>query len=292
MPSESSHTLKTADGATLAWRRSHCDAAAPGVPLVFIHGAASNMTRWSEFVETTTLRETRDLLRIDLRGHALSMHRGPTSLEIWSDDIAAILVQENIPRAILVGHCLGANVAVMFAARHPDKTAGLVLVEPMLRAALTGTLGHLRPFTPLLRIAIVAIRLLNRVGLYRRHLEGLDLHTLDREFRQRLAEPGGIEALVERYASPLADLRTMPAANYLQDLVEVMRPLPLERIQAPFLALLSAGRAFADPRLTRALLSTLPRGEIIDVDAKHWIPTEQPEAMRGAIETWCARLGS
>jgi len=292
MPSETTHTLKTADGATLAYRRSHCDATAPGVPLLFIHGAASNVTRWSELVETTTLAETRDLLRVDLRGHAQSLHRCPTSLEIWSDDIAAILAHENIPRAILVGHCLGANVAAMFAARHPDKTAGLVLVEPMLRDALTGTLRHLKPLAPLLRIAIIAIRLLNRLGIQRRRLETLDLRALDNEFRQHLAKPGGIEALVERYASPLEDLKTMPAANYLSDLVEVMRPLPLEKIRAPFLALLSTGRALADPPLTRTLLSTLPRGEIVDVEAKHWIPTEQPEAMRSAIEAWCARLGS
>jgi len=287
---ETLHTLITADGATLAYRRWRAPAAVQALPpLVLLHGAASNLTRWSEFVEQTRLRETRDILRLDLRGHGQSLYRGRISLEIWSDDIAAILKQAGIHQAILAGHCLGANIAAMFAARYPQMTAGLVLLEPILHTALTGQLRRLRPFIPLLRLAIVIIRALNRLGLYRRHFDTLDLRELDREFRAHLQHPGGGETLAKRYASPLHDLRIMPSANFLQDLIEVERPLPLEKIHAPFLALLSTGRTFADPNITRTLLSRLPQGEIQTLESKHWIPTEQPQAMRKAIETWCEK---
>jgi pimeloyl-ACP methyl ester carboxylesterase len=285
------HTLITLDGATLAYRRWRAPATAQALPpLVLLHGAASNLTRWSEFTEQTRLRETRDLVRLDLRGHGQSLYRGRIGLEIWTDDIAAILKQEGIARAILVGHCLGANIAATFAARYPDRTAGIVLVEPMLRDALTGQLRTLHPYLPLLKLAAFLLLTANRLGLYRRHLEPLDLRELDREFRARLAEPGGSEALVKRYASPLHDLKIMPSANFLQDLIEVERPLPLEKIHAPFLALLSSGRTFADPDITRARLSRLPQGEIQMLDAKHWIPTEQPQAMRDMIEVWCEKI--
>lgn len=284
------HTLVTVDGATLAYRRWRAPQIAQALtPLVLLHGAASNLTRWSEFTEQTRLRETHDLVRIDLRGHGQSLYRGRIGLEIWSDDIAAILKQEGITRAILVGHCLGANIAATFAARYPEMTAGIVLVEPMLHDALTGQLHTLYPYLPLLKLAAFLLLTANHLGLYRRHLEPLDLRELDREFRARLGKPGGSEALVKRYASPLHDLRIMPSANFLQDLVEVERPLPLKNIRAPFLALLSTGRTFADPDITRARLSRLPQGEIQMLDAKHWIPTEQPQAMREAIETWCAK---
>jgi esterase len=285
------HTLITVDGATLAYRRWRAPLNAQALtPLVLLHGAASNLTRWSEFTEQTRLRETRDLVRIDLRGHGQSLYRGRIGLEIWTDDIAAILRQEGIARAILVGHCLGANIAVTFAARYPDMTAGIVLVEPMLRVALTGQLRALYPYLPLLKLAAFLLLTANRLGLYRRYLEPLDLRELDREFRARLGKPGGSEALVKRYASPLHDLRIMPSANFLQDLVEVERPLPLKNIRAPFLALLSTGRTFADPDITRVLLSRLPRGEIQTLDSKHWIPTEQPQAMRDKIEVWCEKI--
>lgn len=284
---ESQHKLVATDGATIVYRR--WPAAAPGSlpPLVLMHGAASNMTRWSEFVELTGLRQTRDIIRLDLRGHGQSVYRGILKLEIWADDIAALLRQEKIEKAIVGGHCLGANIAIMCAARHPDRIAGLVLIEPMLRDALTGSLRKLQPYAPLLKFAIAVILFFNRLGVHRRHIETLDLRALDRQFRQRLAQPGGGEALVKRYASPIHDMRIMPAANFLQDLVEVIRPLPLEKIRAPFLALLSTGRTFADPDITRAALSPLTNGTIQTLDAKHWIPTEQPEAMQSFIEAWC-----
>lgn len=287
---ETSRTLITADRVSLAYRRWRCPVPGRFPPLVLIHGAASNLTRWSEFVETARLKENRDILRVDLRGHGQSLYRGKLNLEIWADDIAAILRHEGIDRVIVGGHCLGANVSVMFAARHPAMTAGLVLVEPMLRKALTGTLRRLRALAPLLRLAVAAIRLANRLGIYRRNLEELDLRELDREFRAHLNAPGGGDVLIKRYASPLHDLRIMPTANFLQDLIEVTRALPLDRIHAPFLALLSTGRTFADPDITQRLLTPLAQGEIHTLDAKHWIPTEQPEAMRSAIEEWCNNL--
>jgi len=287
---ETAHTLTTPDGAAIAYRRWHAPSGSHQPPLVLLHGAASNMTRWEEFVEETTLRQSRDILRLDLRGHGRPLYRGRIGLEIWANDLALILNQEQITQAVVGGHCLGANVAIMFAVQHPRRTAGVVLVEPMLRPALTGALRRLMSFTGLLKATIAIIRLLNRLGLRRRHLDYLDLRALDREFRQRLGEPGGSDALVRRYASPLHDLKIMPAANFLQDLVEVTRALPVAAMHAPFLALLSTGQTFADTGMTRNLLDTLPLGEIHTLDARHWIPTEQPVAMRTVIESWCNQL--
>ena len=287
---ETAHTLNIANGATVAYKRWRSLGGATHPPLVLIHGAASNMTRWSEFVENTTLKATRDILRVDLRGHGQSRYRGRMNLEVWADDLAAILRQENISQAIVGGHCLGANVSVVFAARHPARTAGLVLVEPMLRPALTGALRKLVPFAPLFKTATAALHLGYRVGLHRREIETIDLRELDREFRQRLAQPGGGAALVKRYASPLHDLKIMPTANFLINLMEVTRPLPLASLASPFLALLSTGRTFSDPHITQTLLASLKHGTLVTLDAKHWIPTEQPEAMRTAIEAWCNNL--
>jgi len=284
--------LNTADHARVVYRRRRSTTAGDREPLLLIHGAASNMTRWSEFVERTALTATRDIIRLDLRGHGQSLYRGRIGLEIWCDDIAAVLRQEGRQRAILAGHCLGANVAVMFAARYPGQTSGVVLVEPMLRQALIGKLRRLSRMALPVRMMIGLIRLLNRMGIYRRHLGTLDLYELDKEFLSRLAEPGGSEFLVRRYASPWHDLKIMPSANFLQDLLEVIRPLPLDRLQAPFLALLSTGRTFVDPGITAAVLSDLSRGEIHRLDAKHWIPTEQSQAMRDLIAAWVMNLAA
>jgi esterase len=283
---ETLYQLDTADQARVTYLCSRGAAGRGHTPLLLIHGAASNMTRWSEFVERTALTAEHDIIRLDLRGHGRSLYRGRVALEIWCDDIAAVLRQEGHQRAILAGHCLGANVAMMFAARYPHQTHGVVLVEPMLHQALIGTLRRLSRLAMPVKALLAIIMLLNRLGIYRRHLAALDLYELDQTFRVRLGEPGGDQALVRRYASPWQDLKTMPNAIFLQDLLEVIRPLPLDMIRGPFLALLSTGHTFVDPEITAALLSGLPQGEIHALDAKHWIPTEQPQAMRQLIEAW------
>ena len=241
-------------------------------------------------MQTTASTTTRDIISIDLRGHGRSLYRGRIGLEIWCDDIAALLHQEHCPAAVLIGHCLGANVAMMFAGRHPQLTAGVVLVEPMLRQALIGKLARLSRMSLPVRALVAVIRMFNSMGLYRRHLAPLDLFELDKLVRARLGEPGGGAVLERRYASPWQDLKIIPSANFLQDLLEVVRPLPLGKMRAPFLALLSTGRTFVDPDVSAALLSALPSGEIHTLDAKHWIPTEQPQAMRELIDAWVADL--
>ena len=261
--------------------------------MVLLHGLASNLTRWSEFIARTSLGEAWDLLRLDLRGHGGSLHRGRVGMDAWCDDLADVLDAEGYRRAVLVGHCLGANVAIEFASRDPDRAAGLVLIEPMLRQALTGTLGKIARLRPLFVPVAWLIRALNALGLHRRSLRPLDLEALDRETRAAVAAARTAEALVTRYASPWLDLRTTASGAYLQSLIAVSGGLPdLATVRARALALLSVGTAFSDPALTERLLAAMPNCAIVKLDAHHWIPTERPDEMRRLIEEWCARLDS
>jgi pimeloyl-ACP methyl ester carboxylesterase len=284
------HELTAPDGVTIAYRLWR-----PGRPrrvLVLLHGLASNMTRWSEFVAATSLRDSWDLLRVDLRGQGASLWRGRVGMAEWCADLAAILDAEGYPRAVVAGHCLGANIAVEFSVRHPARTAGVILIEPMLPDALAGAMGRIATLRPLFRPAVWLVRGLNRLGLHRRRLASLDLEALDRQTRAAIAAAGSSERLLARYASPWLDLRTTATAPYLQALLAVTQPLPdLAAIKSPVLALLSAGSTFSDPARTRARLRAVPACRVLMLPARHWIPTEQPEAMRSSIEEWCQGLG-
>lgn len=281
-------TLTAPDGARIAYARSGAPGAARA--LVLVHGVASNMSRWSEFAGQTALGDSWALLRLDLRGQGRSVHRGRAGMAEWCADLVALLRAESIARAVVVGHCLGANIALQFAARHPASVAGLVLVEPMPPEALTGQMRRIARLRPLLVVLARLTRALNALGIHRRRLDELDLEQLDRETRAALAAGPRGEALLARYASPFADLRSTPTGAYLQALAAVTAAWPdVGRITAPALALLSARSSFTDPQRTRAALRTLPDCDIVELDARHWIPTEQPQAMRAAIDAWVAR---
>jgi pimeloyl-ACP methyl ester carboxylesterase len=273
------------DGARISYR---LERAGPGRPvLALFHGMASNSTRWNEFARDSRLRASCDLLLVDRRGQGLSPWRGATGMREWCEDLAGILAAEGYPRAYVGGHCLGANLAIEFAARHPALTAGLVLVEPMPREALQGTLARVARLRWLLHLGVGAARLANGAGLRRRRLAALDLEELDRRSRERIAAGAPSESVLTIYASPFADLACLPTVSYLRDLLAVTAPLPpLRDIRVPVLALVSGRSTMTDPARTRAALAAFTDLSCVEIDARHWIPTEQPAAMRSAIDDW------
>lgn len=280
--------LTTSDNAKISYRVLR--EGSPKRVLVLLHGMASNLTRWSEFVEQTALKESWDLLRLDLRGNGRSAFRGCITREAWCDDLAAILDEEGYSQAVLIGHCLGANIAIQFAIRYPGKTAGLVLIEPLFPESSVGMLKKIQSYRMLLPALIACIRFLNRLGLYRRYLPQLNLQELDRETRTLMASTGTPDALVRRYTSLWLDLRFMPTAAYLQSLRELLRPLPsLADSIVPKLLLFSTGKLFSDQEASRQRCASFQNSEIKVLDSHHWIPTEKPVAMREELERWCRK---
>jgi len=250
--------------------------------LVLVHGLASNATRWWRLAADGALPGW-NLVFPDMRGHAGSNVRERIGMRQWCDDLARLLDRAQCERAVIGGHCLGANIALHFAARHPQRTAGLILIEPMPARAMRGTLQAVRALRPLLIGAARCGLALNALGLHRRHIAGIDLEQWD-----RAVEAGTLD--LAQYASPLSDLRYLPTAAWLQALAALGAPPPdLSSIGVPALVLLSRGSDMTDPEKATAILRALPRAEFSMLDARHWIPTEQPEAMRRAIEGWLLR---
>lgn len=255
--------------------------------LVLIHGLASNGTRWNELARRLATPDGWTVLVPDLRGHGRSIDRDRVHADAWLQDLARMLDREGFARAMVGGHCLGANLAVRFARCYPGRTAGLVLVEPLLPEALSGTFALLSRFRRVLPFLAGLARLLNRAGIRRRNFPELDLEQLDRATRAHMAESGNTREMTRRYGSPLPDLRYMPVCAYLSALYETVRPLPsLEEIRTPVLAVLSIGGRFGDPDAVRKHLSRLPVVEVNTVEAVHWIPTEQPEALYRTVYRW------
>jgi esterase len=280
-------------GDTLSWRQTPAQvpASPPRPPVVLLHGLASNLTRWSEFVAHTRLARHHDLLRVDLRGHGASPTRGKLCLERWSADLAALLDASAAPRAILIGHSLGAQVALHFASTRPRRTRALVLIDPVFRSALHGKWRRIARYGPLFALGSTLARALNALGLRRRHMRSLDLEQLDRAAREALRDPATEAAFIAQYSSTWADLKTFRTAHYLQELVELFRPLPAPATFAmPVLVLLSTGATFATLDDTRKIAAGFPRGTVDTIDCHHWPLTERPAEVRERIERWIEAL--
>lgn len=276
------------DGYTLAYRqRSPVTAEAEGA-LVLLHGAASNGTRWWHFTDHTRLDGHR-LLAPDLRGHGDSIWRGPAGMDHWCEDLVALLDHVQVERAVVAGHCLGANLAAHFAARHPDRCAGVVLIEPMLSEALTGRMAWLRRLAPLLRAGAWLVARVNRIGLYRRRLRRVHLRELDAPVHAASSQEAASAppALLQVHGSLRHDAGVLPLAQLLANFVELLRPLPLADIQAPVLVIQASGRRMTDAALTRRRMeAALGNAHFVELPSEHWIPTTHPDRLRAMIDEW------
>ena len=282
--------LEAADGAELwYWIRRCARGSAPAALL--IHGAASNHTRWSEFTRHTTLGQRYDLVRPDMRGNARSLCRGRLDLGVWCRDLAAILDAESYGSAIVVGHSLGAQIALHLAASHPKRVRALALIDPVVPEALTGKRLWTKRMEPSIRLAIGVGRVANRIGLRRRDFPLMDLEALDAQTRTAMEGDEVPDELVRRYSALGLILKHMPTANYLQQLVATAAPLPeLEAVTMPTLVLQSTGVDFMDRARSSAALARLPDLELVEINATHWPLTERPDEVRRAVEVWVEGL--
>ncbi len=258
--------------------------------IAMIHGMASNSTRWSELVSKTTLKEMWDLLRIDLRGHGLSMCRGRISRKLWSRDLRDIINAESYRDVVLFGHSQGAQVAMQYGLDDMSGVKGMILIDPVFDKNLTGLLGMARRFKLVLWLMVLLLWFFNLLGFRKKSFPIRDLYLLDKETRQFLLENPDKD-IAELYMSPVADLRYLPLANYIQDVIEVVRPLgAIDKITCPVLVLLSKGASMSDVDKNTAIIKQMPNSRIEYIDADHWLLTEKPEEARQAIERWCNSL--
>ena len=111
--------------------------------VVFIHGAGLDHTVWMG-LERYAARSGRNVMALDLPGHGRSEGKPLTSITTMADWIIAVLDEQGIAQASLVGHSMGALVAFDCASRHPDRIEHSVLLgfacpmtvgPPLLEAA-------------------------------------------------------------------------------------------------------------------------------------------------------------
>lgn len=258
--------------------------------LVLVHGMASNMTRYSEFVENTELSKTWDILRLDLRGHGHSVFRGAINLREWSLDLGEILDAERYQDCVIIGHSLGAQLALYYAKHYPSRVAGIGLVDPVLHEALHPKYKNVYRTRLILWAVIGLVRLGNMLGLQRKKLPYRDLWKLDIETRAKLEKAGGLNNITEQYGSPWPDLVQFPVSNYLKEIIETLRPVPgIDSIKIPMLALLAKAPTYTKPEVTSKILAGIKQCETVDIHAYHWPLTEKADETREAIERWCSK---
>ncbi|WP_253774975.1 alpha/beta fold hydrolase [Goodfellowiella coeruleoviolacea] len=125
MTAKTHHFTVHHDGVTIPVSRG-----GRGRPLVLCPGLLTTQAGLHELAES--LRCDHDVVTFDLRGHGRSSAAGRYSFAALLGDLVAVLAElarRGMPAPVLVGHSLGADLIVHYAAEHPDAVAELVLID-------------------------------------------------------------------------------------------------------------------------------------------------------------------
>jgi flavin reductase (DIM6/NTAB) family NADH-FMN oxidoreductase RutF/pimeloyl-ACP methyl ester carboxylesterase len=92
-----------------------------GSPVLLIHGVGMQASIWAPQIET--LSRSHDVIALDMLGHGGSS-RPPadTRLSDYSDQILALLDHLGLDKVHVIGHSMGALVALEFALSHPGRS--------------------------------------------------------------------------------------------------------------------------------------------------------------------------
>lgn len=108
--------------------------AGQGPDLVMVHGLSGNLAAWHLHL-VPLLQQHYRITTYDLRGHGRSsMPPSGYTTRDMAEDLRAILDALDIPGADIAGHSYGADVALHFALRYPDRVRRLALIEPGIPA--------------------------------------------------------------------------------------------------------------------------------------------------------------
>ncbi len=105
-----------------------------GPDLVLLHGLTGNLAVW-HFTLVPRLRDEYRITTYDLRGHGRSdMPATGYSTDYLAADLLALMDHLEIEKAHLVGHSLGADIALHLAMLHPERVDKIVAIEAGLAA--------------------------------------------------------------------------------------------------------------------------------------------------------------
>jgi len=266
----------------------HYKESAPTSPtcnVILLHGFGASTFSWRDTI--LGLGERCRVVAFDRPGFGLTSRPMPGDWEgdspysptAQADLTVALMDELGMERAVVVGHSAGAGVAVLVAARHPERVSGLVLEDPAVVAG-GGTPGWIAPLlrTPQAR----------RVGpLFLRRFAGAGSDSL---IKGAYADPSLVtEPILAGYRKPLK------AEDWDRGLWELtVAPRPddpadaLPTLKMPVLVIWGEKDTFVSPEDNRRTADLIPGAQAISLPEVGHIPHEEvPAAFETLIVASC-----
>lgn len=226
------------------------------IPVVFVPAAAGTAEQWREQLEH--LGRTRKAVVVEMRARDRAQ-----TVEQFAEDLGGAVDELGFDRFVMVGHSFGGAVCAAYAARQPDRVAGLLLIDP-------ASDGRLIP-------PEMAAGYLQALGDERQYLA-----TVEAYWAPMLAD-----SRPEVRERVLGDLRSASHDTVYATLNSLLAFDPvaaLEAYRGPRRSVIT--RFNEEPGSYQNLVKALPFEKIDGVG--HWLQLDAPEKVKAAIDRFLA----
>lgn len=252
-----------------------------GPAVVLVHGFGDTGAMWSPLAAKLAAKHT--VIVPDLRGMGLSS-KPSGGYDKWTQagDIRSILTQLGVDRATIVGHDIGTMVAFAYAARYPDKTDRLVVMDapvpgvaPWEQIVRNPALWHFSFGGP------DAERL----------VAGRERIYLDRFWNEFAGDPKKIDEATRVYYSKLYARPGAMRAAFAQflsipkDAEDNQKAITNKKLTMPVLAI-GGAKSFGATQAAVMRNAATNVTEVVIPDAGHWLMEEAPAATIDAVEVF------
>ncbi len=185
------------------------------------------------------------------------------------------LLAELPERFVLVGHSLGAIVAMSLALAAPDRVAGLCLVSTNAKAPTTGQRTAWQEWLDLLD-------------------GGTDARELQRSILPSLLGEDAVRErpdLVERtlaMGDATGEVRLRAQLQLQLSRGDLLARLP--GLSVPTLVVSGLDDAITPPHFHTEIVTRMPDARLVTLDAGHLLPIERPQAFGSLLRSWQTQL--
>jgi len=255
------------------WKLFYEDTGGDGPPVLLIHGLLMDHTMFAD--QVAALKDRYRFITPDLRAHGASEHRAEeyTQWDLMEDNLA-LLESLGVERAMWGGVSQGGFQSLRAALRHPDRVAGLVLIDTQAGAEDE-----------------------NRAPMYEAFAEvvatdGWSEHILENSCRSMFGTSASQELMQhwkDRWAAQATDdaRQSLWSVTRREDITD-----RLGEIEQPAIVIHGEEDAAIDMERAQKLANGLPNlVELVKVPkAGHSSTVEQPEQLTEAIERFLQKV--
>ncbi|KAF1993542.1 alpha/beta-hydrolase [Amniculicola lignicola CBS 123094] len=268
------HASSSCRALALAYDLHNNGGKATGAPILILHGLFGNKKNHRSISKALSRDLHRPIYAVDLRNHGESAHDKTHNYTVLAEDTEAFIEQHGLKHVTLIGHSMGAKTVMTMALRNPGRYASMIAVDNApVDAALTSDFPKY----------VEGMRRVEegRVMSHKEADEILEPYAKELAVRQfimtNLVRPSPSEPL--RFRIPV---RTLTYA--LDDMADFPFTNPDEHtFTKPSLFIRGTRSHYITDETLPIIGRFFPRFQLTDIEAGHWVISENPVDFRKAV---------